>query len=441
MAGKKRKRTRRGNGEGSVYQRKDKTWAAVLTVGTTPDGKPKRKFFYGKTSAEARAKMDEYKNNIKNGIVAPGKITFGDWVNMWLDNYVKPNIKYSTYLGYRNRVDAHIIPMLGHIQLKKITTSDIQVALNQMLENGNLYKAESETRGLAPRTVVHIRSTIKAALEQAVIERRIPYNPARQTKVPKGETKEMEILTRQEVTRFLDSTKEYRYYASYFLAFSTGMRRGEILGLPWRNITFNMTWEELDKRLPWNRIDRLLLWDTSALDELLKSEGIEITDAALKVTQQVKGNGAWRELDTPKTALSRRTIQLPYDTMLILIYQRHLQRKEAAAVKASGTEYNAEDLVFCNQNGGFVSPHIFLKLFRGALHCAGVKRIRFHDIRHTVATLLLEDGVQLNAVQELLGHYDASFTAQQYGHVTKRMQQETLEKITGILRETRKNQD
>lgn len=441
----KKKTSRRGNGEGSIYERKKGQWAAVVTIGRKPDGKPNRKFFYGKTRAEVAEKLREAQNQLAAGAVMdPGKMTVADWLNLWLESYVRPNVREATYDNYRDHLDNHLIPGIGHIKLKKLTTTDIQVFFKELLTNGNKRRVRNEDTdtlelpgyGLAPSTLICIRNIIKAALEQAVMEKKIPYNPAKATKAPKAEKREMTILSQEELTQFLDATTDYRYYAAYVIAVSTGVRRGEVLGLPWTNVSLGMDWDTLDKVLPWGRIAKLRLWDTDALAALLEDEGVQLDEQpTIYISQQLSDLQAGPSLEEPKTALSRRRIDIPMDTALTIVFQRYLQREEAKTV---GKDYNPEALVFCTNTGAYVPPRTFTRIFQGALAHAGVKKVRFHDLRHTVATMLLEDGAQLNSVQELLGHYNPAFTATQYGHVTKRMRKETTERLGNMLQAAKK---
>ena len=439
----KKKTGRRGNGEGSIYERKKGQWAAVVTTGYKADGKPNRKFMYGKTRAEVADKLREVQNQIAaGGITDPGKLTVGDWLNLWLESYVRPNVRQSTYESYRLQLDNHLIPGLGHKRLNKLTTTDIQVFYKDLLENGNKLRVRNKDTdtlecpgyGLAPSTLVCIRNILKAALEQAVIERKIPINPARATKAPKVEKREMNILSQEEIAQFLDTTTHYRYYAAYVLALSTGIRRGEVLGLPWSNVYPGASWDALDAVLV-KEIDKLTLWDTDALEAILAATGIVLEQPIIYIKQQLSDLKDGPQLEVPKTTLSRRSIDVPVDTALMLIFQRYLQLKEKKEV---GKGYNADDLVFCTNTGAYVPPRTFTRIFHTALAHAGVKKVRFHDLRHTVATMLLEDGAQLNSVQELLGHYNAAFTATQYGHVTKRMKKETTDRLGTMLQAAKK---
>ncbi len=358
--------------------------------------------------------------------------TVGQWMELWLENYVRPSIRQSTYEVYRAYLDNHLIPKLGAIPLEELNAADIQFFLRDLQYHGN---KKSPDKGLSPSTIICIRNLLKASLEQAVYEDRIARNPARQTKPPKSDTQEMKVLTQDEVTRFLQSSTENSCYAAYVLTLTTGVRRGEVLGLPWRSVFIGISWHELDKRLPWQNVVKLPMWDTEALKRVLKRRHIQLRhDPFIMITQQLSDLRSGPELTPPKTKRSQRVIGIPTDTALILIFQRSYQQKEKA--RASGP-YNRDHLVFCDSDGMPLNPRMFTRQFQKALKCSGIRQIRFHDLRHTVATMLLEDGKAINTVQEILGHYNAAFTAAQYGHVTSRMQQEATETLGQVLRKAR----
>lgn len=358
--------------------------------------------------------------------------TLGQWVDLWLENYVRPGIRQSTYEVYRAYLDNHVIPQLGERPLDELSTVDIQFFLRDLQQHGS---KKSPNTGLAPSTIVCIRNLLKASLEQAVIEERIHRNPARQTKPPKSDGKEMNILTQEEISRFLQCTMENSCYAAYVLTLTTGMRRGEVLGLPWRSVFIGPSWYELDELLPWQKVVKLPLWDTEALQRMLKRRHISLRqDPFLMITQQLSDLRSGPTLTPPKTKRSQRIIRIPVETALILIFQRCYQQKEKARI---GGLFNQEQFVFCDSSGLPLQPKNFTRQFQKALKDSGIRKVRFHDLRHTVATMLLEDGKAINTVQELLGHYTAAFTAAQYGHVTSRMQQEATETLGLALKKAR----
>ena len=445
----KKKVTRRGNGEGSIYQRKTGQWAAVITVGIKPDGKPDRKFLYGKTRAEVAAKLREAQNNKDLGVMpTSGNVTLDRWITDWLEKKIRPGIEdRATYIGYSNYVYNHIIPALGRYKIKDLTTKIIQDFLDQQSINGSLDKVlDPETEELVIKngplsdsTVIGIRRLLIAALELAVEEKYITFNPAKKTKRPKTSSRnKMNIFNEAERKDFAEKAVKYKYYAAYMLTFCTGCRRGEIIGLPWRNVYIGITWEEIDKRVPWDEVDALQLWDTEGLNTILVREGIELSERAnVYIEQAVVENGRNPQLTDPKTELSKRRLYIPYDMVLLLIFQRRQQNKDRDrhVEKGRGTakEYNKAGLVFCTRKGGIIYPRNFSKIYAANLASMGIKHTRFHDLRHMVATILLEEGKPINMVQEQLGHYDAGFTASRYGHVTERMRKEASDQLGDTL--------
>ena len=435
---------RRGNGEGCIYERKKGQWAAVVSDGTDKNGKTKRKFLYGKSREEVREKLRLVQNQqAAGGIVDAGRLNLATWLLTWCNAYAKPNIKQTTYENYLRQIRCHISPELGGILLKKLTTTDIQCFYAKLAESGNKSKIQDPETGemvergggLSPASILRIHNILNAALEQAKSENKIIVNPVAAAKPPKVEKKEMRVLTQNQVGIFLDKSKDYRYYGAYVLAVTSGMRRGEVLGLPWdkfqlTNADTAKTWNELDKLIPWAKFEDITPWDALAVAEILTQANINHDTPIVYITQQLNVVSGGVSLTTPKTANSVRSIFIPQETACTLVYQRYRQRKEK---KATGKGYNKANLVFCTSTGLPVPPRSFTRNFQGAVKHAGLEKIRFHDLRHTVATVLLEEGAALNTVQELLGHYDPTFTAAQYGHVTKRMRSEATAKLSNLL--------
>ena len=356
----------------------------------------------------------------------------GNWLEFWLENYIRPSIRQSTYEVYYRNIHNHLLPHLGNISLEELSAGEIQLFLRELQTNGN---RKSANHGLSPSTIVCIRNLLKSALEQAVNEGKIPRNPARQTKPPRVEQREMSVLTQDEMSSFLQNVTESPYYAIYVLALSTGIRRGEALGLPWKSVQLGLSWEELDELLPWQKIGDLPLWDTEGLAVLLKSRRIRLKkDPSIVVVQQLSDLLIGPQLTQPKTRRSHRTIGIPMETAFILIFQRYLQRRNK---ERAGDLYQDQDLVFCDERGNPLNPRNFTRSFQKDLQNNDIRKIRFHDLRHTVATMLLEDGKAINTVQEILGHYNPAFTAAQYGHVTSRMQQEATETLAQALKKAR----
>ncbi len=440
---------RRGNGEGCIYQRKKGQWAAVVTDGFDPKtGKPKRKFLYGKTREEVKEKLRNVQNQqATGGIVDAGRLNVTTWLTTWCEAYAKHNVKKSTYESYLQQIRCHIIPGLGGILLKRLTTTDIQCFYADLLEHGNKSKVLDEETGemvdrgggLSASSVVKIHNILNSSLKQAVAEKRIAFNPAEAAKPPRIEKKEMKVLSQEQVGIFLQKSKEYRYYGAYVLAVTSGMRRGEVLNIPWEYFKLDQRykgytyqgegcrWADLDKRIPWDLFDDIQPWDAGAVADILTQAGIFFETPTVYVRPTYDDSVI---VYSPKTEKSIRDFIVPPTTACMLVYQRYRQRKEKQAFKG---KYNEADLIFCTQTGRPVPPRSFTRNYQGALKHAGLERLRFHDLRHTVATVLLEEGAALNTVQELLGHHDPTFTAKQYGHVTKRMKAEATDKLSSML--------
>lgn len=410
---KLKKKGKRGNGEGTIYERKPGQWAAVITDGTDPlTGKPKRKFIYGKSFQDVSDKLLEVRSQKKNGTyVDPGKLTLGEWLTTWLEDYMKNSLRQTTYESYQVQVYKHIIPAIGHIKIKELETADLQRFYNAKLERGRADKVKNEkgelvTRegGLSPKSVRYIHGIINTALEQSIKERKLVINPAKAVKLPRNPKKEMLTLNVEEINEFLAHAKKYRYFAAYFVELATGLRRGELLALEWKNV--HMT-EKIE-------------------------DGKKAYEGTIKITRQlvrVKGGVSFQE---PKTKLSKREVTISDEVVRVL--KAH-KAKQAAEILEAGDAYQKNDLVFCTALGHTLHPRSFTRDFQGCLKSAGLKRVRFHDLRHTYATTLLEAGVPLNAVQEQLGHHSPTFTAEQYGHVTKKMKKEAAGVIGNILKD------
>lgn len=439
------KKHRRGNGEGSIYQRKDGTWAAAVTVGVKSDGRPDRKFLYGKTRKEVADKLRDAQNKIDVGVMPGGNnILFGTWIKQWLELVIKPGVKSRTYKNYSTSIYKHIIPGLGGYKLKDLTDDIIQAYLTQQSKEGNLkLELDPETGEpkpshgpVAPTSLIQQRRLIIAALEYAVEKKKITYNVAKKTKRPKA-PKVMDVLTDEEMEILAKQGTKYRYYAAYMLTLTTGCRRGEVLGLSWKYVDIGIPWRTVDKYFPWADIRSITLWDTEALKAVLEEHNISIGYGFLTLRFQMADDNGKPLLDELKTDLSQRTLMVTEEMVLLLIFWRMLQNTEKQKAASQGKPYNADDLVFCTKRGTHIFPRNFTKTWGENLKSMGIDHKRFHDLRHTVATVMLEDGEAINTVQEQLGHYDAGFTASRYGHVTAKMKNNAAVKLGDRMKTAR----
>ena len=307
-------------------------------------------------------------------------MSFGEWIDLWYQNYCKQTIRETTRTSYENRIYQHIIPALGEIKLDKLTQNDLQNFYTHLKTTGRLQYTEQQGNGLSDRMVRGCHASCRMALEKAVKEGLITMNPAIGCKLPPKKAREMQILTHDEMQRFLIQAKHDGYYEIFLLDLSTGLRRGELMGLQWKDL--NMTTGEL-------RIER----------------------------QVSRVNG---ELKTfpPKTKSSIRTIVLPPSVLKMLkAYQPSTNGSKWIFPSPVKTEDSPRD------------PHTVYSKMQLVLQRAECKRIRFHDLRHTFATMALEHGMDIKTLSAMIGHISAETTLNIYSHITDTMQRQAAVKI------------
>ena len=377
----RRKGKPRAHGTGSVFQRKDrkgKQWVAQIILG---NGKTRQTYY--KTQKEAEDALNEMLYQYRRGTLITEKDqTVKQHFEYWLDIH-KARVRLSTYLQYRRLVNKHILPMLGYRSLQKLSAHDLDALYARKLEEG-----------LTPAYIRDIHVVMHMALKQAVRWRLITYNVSEDVTPPREtQPRQRQILTPEQAQKLLATAKGHRLAAMLTLALTTGMRRGELLALRWQDI--------------------------------------DVKHGTLQVQRTVSplaGSGyVERE---PKTAKSRRTIKLPHFVMDVL--REHRTHQLEARLEA-GNKWQEHDLVFCNRYGGFLSPAVLFLQFTSLLKDAGLPHMRFHDLRHSAATILLSMGVPANVVQELLGHSHISMTLGVYGHVLSSMQQDAMDKLDDLF--------
>lgn len=210
-----------------------------------------------------------------------------------------------------------------------------------------------------------------------------------------------------------------------------------ILGLDWQHVDIGIPWTTVDRYFPWGDIKKLPKWDTKALKTLLEDHNITLGDGYLRLVYQMVDDNGTPFRDELKTDLSRRSLMITEEMVLLLIFWRLIQNTEKRKAAERGIEYNPDNLVFCTRKGTYIYPRNFTKMWSENLRSMGIDHKRFHDLRHTVATVMLEDGEAMNTVQEQLGHYDAGFTASRYGHVTAKMRNSAAVKLGERLEKVR----
>ncbi len=370
---------KRKYGDGSVFERKDGRWEGRLVVGYKENGYAKTKSVTAKTKSECREKLKKLREEVgrRSERIKPDML-FGDWMDFWYQNFSKPKLRPTTQACYEGRIYTHIIPEIGQIPLNKLTQNDLQQFYARLKKGGRKKHVDKFGEGLSDRMVRSCHTTCRTALEKAVTEGLIRTNPAIGCKLPPKKAKEMQVLTPPEIIRFLIQAKEEGYYEMFLLELTTGLRRGEILALKWRDL--NMQTGEL-----------------------------HISRQVVKVGKDVI-------VSMPKTKSSIRTILLPPDMVAIL-----------AELKPTVTgEWMFPSPV---NEGQPRNPTALYHRFQVILKRANCKRVRFHDLRHTFATMALENGMDIKTLSAMIGHVSAETTLNIYSHITDTMQQQAAIKI------------
>jgi integrase len=356
---------KRGNGEGSITRRKDGLYMARYTVQTATGSK--RKALYGKTRQEVAAKLSKALADRESGLTFDAdNMTVGEYLARWLSDSVKGTVRISTFERHEQIVRAHLVTAFGRMKVKNLTPAHVRSLHREKLEDG-----------LAPATVRKIHSTLHKALSQAVADGLIPRNAA-DVKAPRPAPDEMRPLSEAEARTFLDAAREAedRFEALYVLAITTGLRRGELLGLR---------------------------WDDADLDR-----------GTLRVGRSLVREGGRYVVGETKTKRGRRRVNLTPRTVAALKAHRKRQLEQRVRV---GSLYEDHGLIFASENGTPLNPENLVKRsFKPLLTRADLPEIRFHDLRHTCATLLLSRGVHPKIVQELLGHATIAMTLDTYSH-------------------------
>ncbi len=372
---------RRGNGEGTITKRKDGRWEARYTA-QTPKG-PKRKALYGRTRSEVAKKLTKAMSDRDGGRVFDDEnLRVEEYLERWLKGSVRGSVKPVTYESYERVLRVHVVPTLGRVKLAKLNPLHLQSLYRERLDSG-----------LSPRTVQYVHVVMHRALKQAVRWGLVPRNASEAVDPPKTHRKEMRPLSPDQARSFLEAAIEDRLEALYVVAVHCGLRQGELFGLRWSDV--------------------------------------DLDAGTLHVARTLSHTKDGPTFTVPKTAKSRRTVQLTNGAMEAL--QRHSKCQADEMVRAD-TLYADQGLVFASEVGTPLNRHnVTQRSFRPLLKRAGVPEIRFHDLRHTCATLLLGKGVHPKFVQELLGHSTIAVTLDTYSHVLPGMGNQASRAIEDVF--------
>ena len=363
----RRRSTRRGKNEGSVFEQPNGTWRGKVTVGYTEEGKQRCRWVSGKTQAEVLAKVAEVKQQLISGTLADTKLTVGKYLTDWLE-HKQLEVKPRTHEFYEKYAALYIRPHVGGIKLSKLSTPDVRRAL-LAVKNQVSVDAANKTR-----------TVLFGALKQAMRDGLIPRNPVEPVSpfktdaAPKDHTWEP-----SETLHFLTVARTHRLFAAFYLAMATGMRHGEVLGLRWGDV---------------------------------KGDTVYVRQSLINL----KGGHA---ISTPKTLKGVRGVPVDDETLAVLEAHRLLQAEERRKAGESWGPKSPEyaDLVFTNELGGAIYPRNFDRVWYKLRADAGVKAIRFHDLRHMHVSLLNKAGMDEATIAERIGHTDPAFTKRRYTHV------------------------
>ena len=380
---------RRDAGSGTIRQRADGRWEGRYTVGYDPKtGKQLTHSIYGKTKREVRDKLNKTLTEIQEGAyIEPTNMTVGQWLDTWLKEY-KVNVRPETKASYEMHIRVHLKPDLGKIRLNKLTTHQIQLLYNKLINE----------RGLSPKTVKNAHGALHAALEQAKINGYLRINPSEGVVLPRIEKEEIKAMDTEDVSAFLKAIKGDPYELPLFVDLFTGLRQGELLGLTWDCVDFE--------------------------------KGTILVN---KQHNRAKGE---KEFHFSPLKNSRPRSLTPASAVMDAL--REQKRRQEEWAKAAGSAWdNRENLVFTTELGRYINNKTLWMNFKRIAKEFGMSELRFHDLRHTFSVNSLQAGDDIKTVQENLGHATASFTLATYAHATRGMKRESANRMDAFIRSVR----
>ncbi len=369
----KRTAKRRGRGQGAVFLRGDGRWAASITIGHAATGKRIRRTVYGSTSAEVQEKLSELHSQRRAGrLTAATRQTVGAYLVSWLASVEPPSVRATTHLCYKCIIDTHIVPRIGTVGLQKLTALDVE----------EMYAAMKRA-GCSPRRQQLAHAVLRMALKKAAKLRLVSRNVCEDVDAPKAPKATIRPLDRGQTDLLLASAAGERFEALFILAVTTGLRQGELFGLQWPDV--------------------------------------DLERGVLAVRQTLVEISGRLSTGQPKSQAGRRSVKLPKVAIDAILDHR----KRMLAEGHAGASF-----VFCDSEGGPLRKSNFeRRVWKPLLAKAALPHFRFHDLRHTAATLLLAAGEHPKIVQERLGHSQISLTMDTYSHVLDGMQNGAADKL------------
>lgn len=369
---------KRSNGEGSIRVLENGRFVGKVMLGRKADGKPNRKTVYGDTQDEVLKKINELIYEYNHGLyVEPNRMRFAEWLNLWLKTFKRKKLKARTYDTYESQINARIIPALGSLALKDLTSFHIQDFYNELSDDG-----------FSSATIRKIHQIIKSSLDKALEQKMIHFNPAESVELPPLEQKPVRAFSCEEQTIFFEAARIYSYYEAYLFAVDTGVRDGEL---------FPLTWDDIDFEKGYVQINKTLIF----VKDRDNKSGNAYT---LKVQDSTKTKAGVR-----KIPLTKRCLRMLKEFKL-----RNMTRSP---------------LVFPSKNGTFINPRNFLRCFKTICEKAELEGFNCHTLRHTFATRCFEKGIPVKIVSRWLGHKKVQHTLDIYTHVMPDEEKHAIERL------------
>ncbi|HHV79051.1 MAG TPA: site-specific integrase [Firmicutes bacterium] len=375
--------------KGHIRKRSEKSYSVVIYLGRDElTGKQKYKWYtvHG-NKREAERFLAKKITELEAGLPAdPGKLTMAEYLRIWLEKYAKPKVGPRTLESYTQIIEQHLIPALGRIPIARLSPTHLQEYYLRALQSG---RKDGKPGGLSARSVLYHHRILHKALRTAVKWRIVPYNAAEAADPPSMEQKEMRSLTSEQAVLLLRALEGDRLYALFLLALATGMRQSELLGLRWEDVNFD-----------------------------------NLTISVRQTLQKRKGQLL---VQGTKTSKSRRQVAISQGIAEVLLKHKAQQNRERPFYREDN------GFVFCTANGTPISARNLTRKFKAVLKAAGLPDIRFYDLRHTHASLLLQAGVNPKVVSERLGHSQINLTLDTYSHVLPGLQEQAATSLDHIL--------
>ena len=376
---------RRPQGDGTIRKRQDGRWEGRIIIGHKNDGSPMYKSVFGKTQKgtlkQLHRMIDIYRDV---DLTEECRMTLGEWLDKWLDEYMIFTVRESTLNGYRMLAENQIKRFLGEKQLSSLTTADIQKFYNRIRKEGRVKEHPIYGYELSGAMVRKVHMLLHQVLDTAVKECLIVRNPTAGTTIPKKIYTEKQVLGDRQLEQFMEAIKQEPYWYDFFyVEIMTGLRRGEICGLKWSDVNF--------------------------------------TEGTLCIKRSVSAKaGGGVSIGETKTGAGMRKIILPPSVATLL------REKKPSAIN---------EWVFPHYTdpSGPLHPESAYRKLKTILKNIGLPLIRFHDLRHTFATHAMQGGVDAKTLAGILGHTDASFTLDTYTHVTGDMQRNASSVVNNMM--------